>query len=73
MRAVARLLLERCLEERRARVQALQLQFSRLENPDPQLDVFHANRILRQNRVEHSLGDVKQRYGNSSVRVGLAG
>ncbi len=73
MRATAKLLLERCLEERRARVQALQLQFSRLENPDPQLDVFHAGRILRQHRVEHSLGEVKQRYGNTSVRVGLTG
>ncbi|MCB1048211.1 MAG: hypothetical protein KDC10_13535 [Calditrichaeota bacterium] len=73
LRRVARLLLDRCLEDRRASVRSLQLQFSRLEQAAPQLDAFHAAKMLRQSRVERSLSLVKQRFGGASVRVGLAG
>lgn len=73
LRRVARVLLDRCLEDRRASVRSLQLQFQRLERGTPQLDVFHATRMVRQGRVEQSLALVKQRFGGGSVRVGLAG
>lgn len=73
LRRVARLLLDRCLEDHRASVRSLQVQFNRLEQDAPQLDAFHATRMVRQGRVEQSLALVKQRFGGASVRVGMAG